>query len=158
DEVGQWPQWRGPNRDGVSAESDWLTQWPPKGPRQLWQRNAGQGLSSVAVVGDKLYTMLRDGSEEVVVCWNANTGKDVWRFAYPGEFTKERFSDHRYSPGPRATPTVDGSLVFAVGVSGFLTCLEASSGKKVWQKDLFKEFNARNYDWGLSCSPLVIGD
>jgi outer membrane protein assembly factor BamB len=159
DQVGQWPQWRGPNRDGVSRETGWLTRWPAKGPKQLWQKETGQGYSSVAVVGDRLYTMFREGEQkEVVVCWNADTGKQIWRYDYPGEYTSERFPDRRYSPGPRATPTVDGSRIFTLGGTGILTCLEASSGTKVWQKDLFKDFHVKEYVWGASCSPLVVGE
>jgi outer membrane protein assembly factor BamB len=109
-------------------------------------------------MGDRLYTLLRDGDDEVVVCWNADTGKDVWRYPYPGKYSRSRFVDQQYSAGPRSTPTVDGDLVFAAGATGILTCVKASSGKKVWQKDLFEEFNARKYQWGASYSPLVVGE
>jgi outer membrane protein assembly factor BamB len=155
--VGDWPQWRGPNRDGVSRETGWATAWPAQGPPVLWKKSA-PGHSNVAVVGRRLYTMLRDGSDEVVVCLNADTGKQIWRYDYPmrdGETGRKFITD--WGGGPRATPTVDGDRVYTVGATGILHCLKADTGKRVWSHDLLKEFDAKNIQWGVSFSPLVDG-
>jgi outer membrane protein assembly factor BamB len=156
DLVGQWPQWRGPNRDGVSQETGWSADWPAKGPRVLWKKPIGPGYSAVAVKDGRLYTMMREGDNEVVLCWKADTGKQVWRFPYPARYSEGgRTFYQNQGNGPRSTPTVDGDLVFTVGAAGMLHCRKARTGKRVWDKDLFAEFHARQLLWGISFSPLV---
>src|SRR5262249_55948654 len=116
--VGQWPQWRGPNRDGLSEEKGWATTWPGTCPKVLWTNNAPGRYSCPAVANGRLYTMLRDGNKEVVICWDAETGKTKWSFPYPASYDS---GDHRvadYSEGPRSTPTVDGKHVYTVGATG----------------------------------------
>src|SRR5437868_4930185 len=93
-----WPQWRGPHHNGISAESGWLSRWPPSGPRRVWAVQVGQGYSSVAVVGTRVYTMGNSGNQDTVYCLNAGTGGRIWNHSYPcaaGE-----------PSGTRATPTV----------------------------------------------------
>jgi outer membrane protein assembly factor BamB len=161
--VGAWPQWRGPNRDGVSAETGLLTHWPQDGPSVLWRAPAGLGYSGLAVAGGRVYTLLQtkegEQGKEAVICWDAASpgeGRVLWRFAYDCAF------DNEQGAGPRSTPTVDGDHVYAVGATGVLTCLKANTdnkdGARVWQHDLVKEFGARIPRWGLSFSPLVDGD
>jgi outer membrane protein assembly factor BamB len=157
DQAGEWPQWRGPGRTGVSGETGWLTDWPARGPRQLWKKEAGVGYSSLAVAGGRVYTMLRQDDDEGVICWDAATGKEKWRRTYPGRYSRYRFDD-KYGAGPRSTPTVDGDLVYAVGATGIFHCLRADSGKVEWRHDLLEEFHADNLQWGVSFSPLVDGD
>jgi outer membrane protein assembly factor BamB len=153
-----WPQWRGPNRDGVSADKDLLARWPADllTARKLWERPAGAGFSSVAVAGGRAYTLMQDGDSEAVVCWDAPTGKELWRFRYPCRYVNGMGS------GPRATPTVDGDVVYTVGGTGLLHCLKthpaSPAGELVWGKDLLKLFGARNLQWGVSFSPLVLGE
>jgi hypothetical protein len=158
-----WPQWRGPDRDGVSAETGLLTRWPEDGPEVLWRTKCGVGFSGVSVAGGRAYTLMqyKEGGEdrEAVVSWDANTkgeGKELWRYSYPCQFNNDQ------GPGPRSTPTLDGDYVYAVGATGMLHCLKANTDKKdgelVWQHDLQKEFEARNPGWGVSFSPLVEGD
>ena len=84
--TGQWPQWRGPERDGWSRETDLLTKWPASGPEQLWQAPASVGYSNLAVAGGKAITLLQDDKDEAVVCWNAATGQELWRFKYPARY------------------------------------------------------------------------
>ena len=145
-----WPQWRGPNRDGISKETGWRTQWPEGGPKVLWRADVGAGYSSFAVVGGRVYTMGNADKNDTVFCLNADTGEIVWRKSYPcGE------GDH---PGPRATPTVDGKVVYTLSREGHLLALDAASGNPIWGKHLPKDFGAKPEQWGFACSPLVLGD
>lgn len=158
-----WPQWRGPNRDGVATEQEFHTDWPENGPGILlaWEKPIGKGYSSVAIADGRLYTMSGDGKKETVYCLDANNGTEIWRFEYPCEhdFTP----DHpKYGPGPRSTPSVDGDRVYTIGLTGIMHCLETKPstprGEVVWKRDLLKEFKAENTTWGISFSPLVLGD
>jgi outer membrane protein assembly factor BamB len=149
---GDWPQWRGPWRDGVSLETNLLTTWPEQGPPQLWEAAAGAGYSSFAVAAGRVFTMVQNGSDEAVLCWDAETGKERWRFSYPASYRNSM------GDGPRATPTVDSDRVYTVGATGQFHCLEAATGKKLWAHDLLSEFHASNLQWGVSFSPLVEGD
>lgn len=151
-QAGDWPQWRGANRDGVSAETSLLTDWPKEGPKKVWEVKGGQGYSSFAVVGGKVYTILQDGAKETVLCWDADTGKEIWRFGYACHYEND------WGSGPRSTPTIEGGLVYTVGGTGLFHCLKADTGEEVWKHDLLKEFNAENLRWGVTFSPLIEGD
>jgi outer membrane protein assembly factor BamB len=155
--VGEWPGWRGPNRDGLSLEAGLRTEFPAGGPRVLWKQALGRGFSCMAIAGGRLYTMDEEegpagGHQEAVVCLDARTGKAVWRFAYPNHY------DERFGSGPRSTPAVDGNLVYAVGPTGIFHCLRADTGEKVWRHDLMDEFAGRKMRYGVAFSPLVEGD
>jgi outer membrane protein assembly factor BamB len=151
----EWPQWRGPNRDGTSPETDVLLDWPADGLKTLWTRPSGEGFSTVVVARGRAFTVLQDGADEAVVCWDAATGKEHWRFRYPAAFRNE------YGNGPRSTPAVAGDHVYTVGATGVMHCLKAFTdnpqGEKVWRRDLLQEFGAHNLLWGVSFSPLVEG-
>lgn len=150
----EWPQWLGPNRDGVAPEKGLLATWPTDGPRKLWERTIGEGYSSLAVAGGRVYSMTQDGANEAVVCWDAADGKELWRHAYPAQFRES------HGNGPRATPTVAGGLVFTVGATGMMHCLKAGGDRAevVWSKDLMAMFDAEAPRWGVSFSPLVEGE
>jgi outer membrane protein assembly factor BamB len=150
--VGDWPQWRGPQRDGVSREKALLAEWPQGGPKKLWEAETGFGYSAVAVAADRAITMVQDGDKEAVVCWDANTGKEQWCYRYPASYVNGQGS------GPRSTPTIHGDYVYTVGGTGILHCLTLATGKKVWSHDLLTEFHASNLMWGVSFSPLIEGD
>jgi outer membrane protein assembly factor BamB len=151
-----WPQWRGPQRDGVSRESGLLKQWPKEGPKLLWQVNdIGDGYSTPAVVENRIYLMSNRGFEnEFVQALSTEDGRPVWttRVGNVGNA-----SDFLYSKA-RSTPTVDGNLIFALGSDGDLACLETKSGKILWQKNLKKEFGGQPGVWAYAESPLVDGD
>jgi outer membrane protein assembly factor BamB len=152
-EAAEWPQWRGPRRDGVSTEAVLFTCWPKAGPRILWRVECGEGFSSLAVAGGRAYTLLRpDEHHEAVICWDSATGRELWRFPYPSAY------HHSYGSGPRSTPTVEGGHVYTVGATGIFLCLEAATGKEFWRHDLLQEFRAPLPEWGVSFSPLVEGD
>jgi outer membrane protein assembly factor BamB len=149
--AGDWPQWRGPRRDGVAHFPDLLTTWPDRGPARLWQTAGGEGYSSIAVAGGRACTLLRQDSQEVVVCWRVLDGKELWRFPYDAP-------THRQYPGPRSTPTIDDGRLYAVGAGGLLHCLDAAEGKELWTKDLRADLNAPGGEWGHAFSPLIEGD
>jgi outer membrane protein assembly factor BamB len=148
-----WPQWRGPNRDGISKETGLLKQWPEGGPALVWKAaGAGRGYSSFAISQGRMFTMgLRD-DREVIVAFDVASGKQVWATAHGSAFRNDR------GDGPRGTPTVDGDRLYALGGAGDLSALEVKTGKVIWTKNLLKDFGASNIKWGISESPLVVGN
>lgn len=145
-----WPEFRGPERTGLSKETGLLTQWPKDGPPLVWKApGVGVGFSSVAVVGDKVFTMgdLKDSSS--VFGLDRATGKKLWS-------AKVGKTGGNYA-GPRCTPTVDGALLYAIGQFGDLVCLETATGKERWRKNLPKDFAGRSGGWNYTESPLVDG-
>jgi len=148
-----WPQWRGPNRDGISTETGLLKQWPAEGPPLVWKAiGAGRGFSSFSVANGKLYTMGLRGEREFVIAFDVATGKEAWATPNGNAFRNDR------GDGPRGTPTVDGDRVYALGGSGDLSAFEARTGKVVWTKNILREFEGKNITWGISESPLIVGD
>lgn len=152
-EAGDWPQYHGPNRDNISAETDLLDRWPAGGPPLAWKSDRlGEGYSSVAIVGGRIYTMGNRGDDEMVHCLDAADGKPIWS-ARNGDAYREGQGN-----GPRGTPTVDGDLLYALGANGDLSCLKTADGDVVWQLNILKEFGAGNITWGISESVLIDGD
>jgi len=148
-----WPQWRGPNRDGISKETGLLKQWPAEGPPLVWKATgAGRGYSSFSVANGKLYTLGLRGDREFVIAFDVATGKEAWATAHGSAFRNDR------GDGPRGTPTVDGDRVYALGGDGDLSALDAGTGKIIWTKNILKEFRGSNITWGISESPLVLGN
>ena len=159
-----WPQWLGPQRNGTCSESDWSWDWPKEGPRRRWKVPVGAGFSAVSVCDGRLYTLGNAGrgqDKETVWCLEADTGKPLWQYTYPGRNAIVPF------PGPRSTPTVSGKAVFTLGQQGQLHCFEKDKGSLLWSKDFHSEFgwpsspkggdrNPKGY--GYACSPLLVGD
>ena len=159
--AGDWPQFRGPNRDGIAtepAESRLLTQWPENGPPVLWRARGGKGYSGIVVSGGRVYTQWVEGEgeagQEYVVALDAATGKEAWRFR----------SDKNYvdpnGDGPRSTPTVDGDRLFVLSGWGNLYALDKNTGKVLWQYDLaaFTGSTGSGGSGSFCSSPLVEGD
>jgi len=149
-----WPSWRGSKRDGLSAETGLLKQWPAAGPKLVWKATGvGGGFSSVSVVGNRIYT-IGDGSTDLLVhALDRATGKIVWstKAGLPG--------GHRNYPGPRSTPTVDGDALYVLTQNGDLLCLDLASGAVRWKKNVETDFGGRMMSgWRWSESPLVDGD
>ena len=153
-----WPQFRGPNRDGKCTETGLLKTWPEGGPKLLWKlEGLGRGFSTISIVGGKFYTMgdrTPAGEEEgqFVLAYDLKTRKELWATRigppHPGG-----------DGGPRSTPTVDGDLLYVVGTDGDLACLETATGKIVWHKNFEKDFGGRMMSmWKYSESPLVDGE
>ncbi len=153
-----WPQWRGPNRDGVSVEKGLLAKWPEGGPTLAWKyKNAGLGFSSFAVRDGKVYTLGSRENNEVVLALDAVKGTDLWTAKIGPLFT---YKTNWWGDGPRGTPTLDGNLLFALGGQGDLVCVDlAKKGAEVWRKNLITDFDGvMMTEWGYSESPLVDGD
>jgi outer membrane protein assembly factor BamB len=150
---GDWPQWRGPTRDGISRETGLLREWPPQGPPLVWKTTgAGAGYSGFSVSRGRLLTMGARGDTEYVVAFDAASGKLLWSTP-----NGRRFRNNR-GDGPRATPTVEGDRLYALGGSGDLVCLDAASGRVHWTINVLQRFRASNISWGLSESVLVVGE
>ncbi len=148
-----WPQWRGPNRDGVSKETGLLKQWPAEGPPLVWKASgAGRGYSSFSIANGRLYTMGLRGDREFVIAFDLANGKEVWATPHGTAFRNDR------GDGPRGTPTIDGDRLYALGGNGDLSCMDAKTGKIVWTKNVLREFGGSNIQWGISESPLVLGN
>jgi outer membrane protein assembly factor BamB len=146
---GDWPGFRGPERDshvtGVKFPTDWATP-----PRELWRRPVGVGWSSFTAIGDYVFTQEQRGGAGLVTCYRADTGEEIWT-----NQNEPAFEDSMGS-GPRATPTFDNGRLYTQGATGLLQCLDAATGKTLWQRDLVAEEGAKRPTWGFSSSPLVV--
>jgi outer membrane protein assembly factor BamB len=148
-----WPQWRGPERNGVSKDTGLLKQWPTSGPQRNWSiSKLGEGFGSIAIRGDRIYAQGTSGSESMIYCLNRDDGKTVWSAALGPKVNDGRGN------GPRSTPTVDDDRVYALTENGDLACLRSRDGSPVWRKNILKEFGGSNPGWLISESPLVDGD
>jgi len=152
-----WPQWRGPQRDGVSQEKGLLKEWPKEGPKLLWKRSdVGSGYSTPAVVGDHLFLLANEGlEEEFVAALAVKDGQRTWSTRLGPVGSPKQQPDFTAA---RSTPTVEGDWVFALSSDGDLACLERGSGKKRWQKNLKADFGGKPGTWAYSESPLIDGD
>lgn len=148
-----WPQWRGPNRDGISAESGWSVSWPKEGLKRDWKAEVGTGYSTVSVSKGRVFTTGNTADKDTVYCLEAETGKEVWKYTYdcPAK-------DPNGYNGTRGTPTVDGELAYTISRQGQLFCLTATDGKVKWSADFRKDFGAKVPTWGYATSPLVDGE
>ncbi len=142
---GDWPRWRGPDVDGLSKESNLLTEWPEGGPQLEWQvKGLGKGFSSLAIVGDDIYT-LGDNDGGKLHCLNRADGQLRWSASFG-------------SGEPNGTPTVDGDYVYGIARNGELACVSRKDGSIVWQVSFQKDFGGSEPTWGYSESPLIDGD
>ena len=152
-----WPQWRGPQRNGISAETGLLAEWPKEGPRLVWQvKDIGSGYSTPSVVGDRIYLLSNQGTnDEFVQALDAKDGKRVWSQRIGKVGNPDQQPNY---PAARSTPTVDGEWVFAFGSDGDLACLERATGKVRWQKNVRQDYGGQPGIWAYSESPLVDGE
>jgi outer membrane protein assembly factor BamB len=151
-----FPQWRGPERDGHTTETRLLQEWPPEGPKLLWQvQEVGAGYSTPSVVGGRIFLLANEGSEESVLALSAKDGSRLWA----AKLGKVGHPDQNPNyPGARSTPTVEGKYLFALGSDGDLVCLETASGREVWRRHLRNDFGGRYGEWAYAESPLLDGD
>jgi hypothetical protein len=148
-----WPQWMGPERDGLTTETGLLESWPEGGPKQVWLfDDCGVGYSGPAVVGDRLYIMGSRGGTTQLICLASDSGKELWAKPLGPEL------DNGWGNGPRGTPTVDGDRVYCLAGRGNLVCLDSTSGDEQWRVNLQDDLGGKIPVWGYSESPLVDGD
>ena len=141
-----WPVWRGPNQDGISKEKG-----IKPSTKIAWKKNVGEGYSAVTVCDGKLLTAGHKGGKDTIYCLDPATGREIWKYSYSCS------RGNRY-PGPRATPITDGKKVWMLSRECELICLDLTSGKKIWHKDLMSEYGADNVRWGVSSSPVLVGN
>jgi outer membrane protein assembly factor BamB len=149
-----WPQWQGRDRNAVSHETGLLNHWPSEGPPLVWKvQQLGGGYSAPTISGGRIFGMSFRGDDEVVWALDEADGRELWvtRIAPANRSIG-------YGEGPRCSPTVDGTRLYALGVSGDWVSLDASTGKEQWHKSLTKDFGGHIPAWGYSESPLVDGD
>jgi len=151
--AGDWPQFRGPQRDGIVRGEQVRRDWKTHPPKLLWRHPVGPAWSSFAIVGKLAFTQEQRDNREAVVCYNVETGQEVWSHSDKG-----RYSTALGGVGPRATPTVYDSRVYTLGALGVLNCFEAVSGKLIWSRNILQDANAKRLEWGMAGSPLVYDD
>ena len=149
--AGDWPQWLGPGRNGVSTETG--LHLPESKPEVLWHIPLGKGFSGISIADDRVFTMFAEGDDEYAVCVSAQSGEELWRFR-----TGPYYQEGQGGDGPRSTPTIDGAAVYVLSAVGKLFALSTASGEEIWSKDLAADFASEVPKWGFSTSPLVEGD
>ncbi len=142
-----WPNWRGPQHDGISREKLARSSWV-EAPKVLWEQSLGSAFSAFACVKDRVYTCGTKQKRQVLFCLEAQTGKIVWQVPFEAEY-----KDRQGGDGTRSTPTVDDGRVYIIGGSGLLLCVDANDGKELWKHQLSSKPN-----WGYSGSVLIQGD
>jgi outer membrane protein assembly factor BamB len=148
-----WPNYRGPNHDGISKETGWTTAWPANGPKVLWKAKVGMGFSGVVVANGRAYTQGNASDQDTIFCFDANTGEAKWKHSYAAPLDAKY-----YEGGTSATPTVDGDKVYTISKRGIVHCLNTADGKVVWTKNLQEELGAKIPEWGFASSFLIEGD
>jgi len=152
-----WPAWGGPNGNFSVDENGLPATFAVAAPKRLWQRNLGEGYSSIVTDGALLYTMYRRGHEEVVVAIDPATGKTEWEYAYDAIFRPEMGMEN--GSGPHSTPLVLGNCVYTIGILAKMHAFNKKTGKIVWQKDLYKDFPGSTFmDRGYPVSPIAYKD
>jgi outer membrane protein assembly factor BamB len=150
--TGDWPQWQGPDRNGLSRDTSLLQQWPASGPPMMWSiSNLGSGYGSIAIKDDRIFVQGARDANSVIYVLNRVDGRGIWSKALGPSETNDRGS------GPRGTPTVDGDRVYVLTEHGDLACLRAADGTAIWQRNILNDFGGRQISWLISESPLVDG-
>jgi outer membrane protein assembly factor BamB len=148
-----WPQWRGPDQNGISKETGWSAKWPAEGPKQLWKAQVGVGYSSFSVSNGRVYTTGNNKDTETIFCFDANTGAILWKHSFDSKLDAKY-----YDGGTSATPTVDDGKVFAISKRGLVQCLDAAKGTILWSKNIADELKAEVPTWGFAGSITIVGE
>lgn len=146
-----WPQFLGPNRNGISSETGLLDKWPTNGPPLLWEKEIGTGYSAPSVRGEKLVLYHRIADEEIIECFDAAAGKPIWKYSYPSKFQ----DPYGYNNGPRCTPLLTEDRCYTFGAEGMLTCVDLKTGKLIWQRNTAREWNIPEAFFGVGASPVL---
>lgn len=150
----EWAQWRGPNRDGKSNETQPLKKWSEDGPPVLWRKEIGDGFSAISVKGDRAYILYTVNDDEMLYCLDVKTGMEIWSFRLNETYIQN------WGNGPRSTPIIEDDVVYTMGSYGKLYALNATTGEQIWQVDIHGEPAEAgvDHDKGHSSSPLIDGD
>lgn len=150
--AGDWPQFLGPGRDGTSQEMGLCAGWGRNGPPVLWKKTVGEGYSGPVIAGDRLIVFHRLNNKEVVACWNAKNGKEIWTKSYPCAYADGLGKGN----GPRSTPVIADGRVYTLGVTGELCAWAVKDGKKLWSRNIKKDYNVPASYFGVGTSPVVV--
>lgn len=154
-QAGDWLYWRGPLKNGTTNETGWNSRWPASGPRKLWSAPVGVGYSAVTVKGNRVYTAGNRGRRDTVYCLNAENGRPVWQYSYA--IPARNFGADPFPSGTGSTPILDGNNLHILTREAVAICLNAETGKLLWQRDLRRETGGEVPNWGFTASPLVEG-
>jgi outer membrane protein assembly factor BamB len=156
-QAADFPQWRGPRRDGIAQEKGLLREWPKEGPKLLWQlSDIGDGYGAPAVAGERIYLLSNTGLEdEFVQALSVKDGKRIWSTSLGKVGDPNQVPPY---PKARSTPTLDGNFLYALSSDGDIACLEAATGKALWRRSLRKDFGGKPGIWAYAESPLIDGD
>jgi outer membrane protein assembly factor BamB len=146
-----WPNWRGPDYNGISSETGWTTNWPNGKPAVLWRADVGTGFSSISVSNGRAYTMGNINDRDILYCFDAATGKKIWEQSYDCPLFKKN-----HEGGPCGTPTVEGNAIYTFSKNGDALRFAADTGRIVWRKNLHREYNYEHPTWHFSSSPVVV--
>jgi outer membrane protein assembly factor BamB len=155
--AGDWPQWRGPQRDGVSQETGLLKQWPKEGPKLLWQvTDIGDGYGTPAIAGGRVYVVSNRGMEnEFVQALSVEDGKSIWTARLGNVGNPDQQPPY---PMARSTPTIEGERLYAFSSDGDIVAIASATGKVLWRKNVRREFGGQPGKWAYAESPLIDGD
>jgi len=146
-----WPQFLGPNRNGVSAETGLVDSFPKSGPKEIWRAKGGVGMSGMAISGGRALTLIQKEGQQWLIALDAATGKSLWQTPLAAEY------ENQMGNGPRATPTIVADKVFVYTGEGILSAHNFSDGKQLWSHNVVKDHGGEPADYGMACSPLVVG-
>jgi len=149
-----WPNFRGPNHNGISSETGWLLKWPAEGPKQLWKASVGLGYASITVADGRAYAMGNTGDTATLFCFDANTGGALWKFSCANQIMND-YSKPKGMGGATGSPAIEGNRVYLMSGDGCLFALETQSGAIVWSNNLIAELGLAKPHWGFTGSPLV---
>ena len=149
-----WPVFLGPREDGISGETGLIDSIPEAGPPVLWKTRVGTGYSAPSVLGNTLVYFHRQGDEEIVEAVTADTGKPLWKHAYPTTYE----DPYGYNNGPRCTPLLRGKRCYTLGAEGKLACLDLATGKPIWKRDTAADFDIPPAFFGVGSTPILEGD
>jgi len=150
-----WPCYRGPSHNGVSTEVNWSPAKLGTQPKVLWTAKVGVGHSCIVVKDGRAYVTGNTADKDIVYCFHAATGKELWKSAYPCKATGKTDQTHL---GPRASPAVDATRVYTISREGDVYCFDAKTGKEVWSRNVVKDLDGAPPTWGVACSPYLMGN
>lgn len=152
DAKGEWPQFLGPQRNGLSSETGLLDRFPEDGPKEVWRVPGGVGMSGLAISRGRVLTLVQREGEQWLIALDAKTGKAIWQTSLAQEYR------NAMGNGPRGTPAISGDHVFVFTGEGILSAHNFQDGKQLWSHNVLKELSGKEAEYGMACSPLVVGD